>query len=1005
LTTKSTVDYAIDMNPNQGLEPRILEIGKEIFELGNKHQMGLFDKKFWSGKLMEWSMQNRDFKIEMFRFVDVLPALESSEQISEHIKAYFLRSGIEMSGFLKAGMVAATTGGITSKIAASTIKKNVTAMAKTFITGENSQASKDTLLGLWNSGIAFTVDILGETVVSEDEALDYQSRYLELIEGLGREVRDWKGQEILEISDFGHVPRANVSIKLSALYSQLDPLAFRSSVDKLKDRVRPLLRSAMHHGVFINFDIEQYEIRNVIYTVAEELFTEPEFISYPNLGVVVQAYLRDSQQDVTRMINLCKKRKSPITVRLVKGAYWDFEIIQARQKGWAIPVFLNKAQTDANYETCARMLIDAYPHIHTALGSHNVRSLAAALAYAESLGLKKNALEIQMLYGMAEPFKEALKLQGFRLRDYAPVGEMLPGMAYLVRRLLENTSNEGFLRGAFVEGSKVELLLQNPALVQKETLSEDLERDTLENFVNEPMLDFSKESNRMLASEALATLEKTLPISVTSIVDGKKVEPKSNGDVVETRSPSNLALVVSRASYASLSVVDEAVECAVQGFKSWSKAPIAERAGVLRKAAAIMRRDKFKLASIINLEVSKDFREADADIAEAIDFCEYYAKHAERLAAGFTTSHLPGEWNRFTYAPKGVALAISPWNFPLAILCGMAVAPLVCGNTVIMKPAEESLAVASELYRILIEAGAPKSSIHLIIGSGETIGAALVSHPKIHLVNFTGSRAVGLSIIEAGARVSPGQRHIKKVVAELGGKNALIIDDDADLDEAVVAAMQSAFKFQGQKCSALSRIIVLEPAYEKFKARLVSALASIKVGPSSDPSSKVSAVINQESQQRLMQVIERNRDKIVFQLPVPEEMVAQGYFVTPTIFESTDPKSELGQQEFFGPLVTLFKAKTLAEAVDMANDVDYALTGGVISRNPESIAYVKANLEVGNMYINRGITGALVGRQPFGGFKLSGVGAKAGGPDYLLQFVDPKTSTENTMRRGFAPEI
>lgn len=988
---------------NQTLEPRILEIGKEIFELGNKHQMGLFDKKFWSGKLMEWSMQNRDFKIEMFRFVDVLPALESSEQISEHIKAYFLRSGIEMSGFLKAGMVAATTGGITSKIAASTIKKNVSAMAKTFITGENSKASKDTLVGLWNSGIAFTVDILGETVVSEHEALDYQSRYLELIEGLGREVKEWKGQEILEVAAWGHVPRANVSIKLSALYSQLDPLAFRPSVEKLKERVRPLLRAAIHNGVFINFDIEQYEIRNLIYTVAEELFTEPEFINYQNFGVVVQAYLRDSQQDITRMIELCKKRKTPITVRLVKGAYWDYEIIQARQKGWPIPVFLNKAQTDANYETCAKMLLGAYPNIHTALGSHNVRSLSAALAFAESRSIPHNAIEIQMLYGMAEPFKEALKAKGYRLRDYAPVGEMLPGMAYLVRRLLENTSNEGFLRGAFVEGSKIESLLQDPASVQKEILTSDLERGTSEDFVNEPLVDFSKIKNTALADEAVSAVKKMLPFHVASVVGGKKDESKETP--IETRSPSDLSLVVSKTTNASVALAEEAVNAATEGFKTWSKVPVSSKAKMLQTAAEIMRRERFRLAAIMNLEVSKDFREADADVAEAIDFCEYYAKHALRLGEGLTTSHLPGEWNRYTYSPKGVVVAISPWNFPLAILCGMAVAPLVCGNAVIMKPAEESVAIASELYKILLEAGVPKSALHLVVGQGETVGAALVAHPKVHVINFTGSRTVGLQILESASKVLPGQRHIKKVIAELGGKNALIIDDDADLDEAVVAAMQSAFKFQGQKCSALSRIIVLEPAYEKFKARLVAALSSIKIGPSFDPSSKVSAVVNEASHKRLMQVIERNKANIVYQLAVPETLVGSGYFVSPTIFESSDPKSELGQQEFFGPLVTLFKAKTLADAVEIANDVDYALTGGLMSRNPESIAYVRERLEVGNMYLNRGITGALVGRQPFGGFKLSGVGAKAGGPDYLLQFVDPKTCTENTMRRGFAPEI
>jgi RHH-type proline utilization regulon transcriptional repressor/proline dehydrogenase/delta 1-pyrroline-5-carboxylate dehydrogenase len=348
---------------------------------------------------------------------------------------------------------------------------------------------------------------------------------------------------------------------------------------------------------------------------------------------------------------------------------------------------------------------------------------------------------------------------------------------------------------------------------------------------------------------------------------------------------------------------------------------------------------------------------------------------------------------------------IAPWNFPLAILCGMTVAPLLAGNPVIMKPAEQASGIAKVLYDMMLEVGFPRDVVQFLPGRGEDVGAHLVSHADIHIINFTGSRTVGLKILEEASRVRPGQRHIKKVVAEMGGKNSMIVDDDADMDEAVLASLRAAFHFQGQKCSALSRLIVLESNYERFRDRLVQALKSMTLGSVLDPATRVGAVIDREAQERLLKTIERNKSKIIAQVEVSASLMEKGNYVPATLFEDNDFASELSQQEHFGPLLAIYRVKSLDEAIERLNDTDYALTGGIFSRSPKNIRQFIEQAEVGNAYINRGVTGSIVSRQPFGGFKLSGVGAKAGGPDYLLQFLEPRTFTENLMRRGFTPEL
>ncbi|TGL57679.1 aldehyde dehydrogenase family protein [Leptospira sarikeiensis] len=518
------------------------------------------------------------------------------------------------------------------------------------------------------------------------------------------------------------------------------------------------------------------------------------------------------------------------------------------------------------------------------------------------------------------------------------------------------------------------------------------------HFQNEILRDFSKEEERKRLDSGFGSIRKEFPIQVYPVISGKK---EKTSIIVPSVNPANTKEKIADIHYGTVKQAEEAVLKSVEFFETWKHTDPNVRIEILKKAAELLRAQKTELTALISLEVGKGVKDIDAEIAEAIDFCEFYAEEAKNI---FTPRKrdLLGEENTYSYIPRGVTLVVAPWNFPLAILCGMTVAPLVTGNPVIMKPAEQSSTIAFKLFNILLEAGFPTSSLHFLPGKGEEVGAYLVKHPEVHTINFTGSRAVGLWMLKEAS--SQNLKFVKRVVAEMGGKNALIVDEDADLDEAVTASVQSAFGFQGQKCSALSRIILLDSKYETFKNRFVEALQSLRAGLPEDPSVKIGPVIDSESHSRLNQLATEFSSKIVSKLEIEDQVKPQGYFVEPVIFESNDPSSPLGQTEFFGPYVTLFRVKNFQEAIEIANNVDYALTGGVFSRNPKNIAYAKEKFEVGNLYINRGITGAVVDRQPFGGYKLSGVGAKAGGPDYLKQFVEPISITENTMRRGFIPE-
>lgn len=976
------------------IQSQIVARGEEILKrMESQSKASIFSKDFWYGSIMEWSMKNEKFKTNMFRFVDVLPAINSGDEVARHLKEYFSEDGGKLPPVFNVGL---GLGSLAPGLMAGAIKKNVIGMAQMFITGETPDDALPVLKKARKNKMTFTVDILGEATLSEKEGQEYGNKCIELINWLAKDAEKWDEVPQIDRDHEGALPKVNISVKMTALYSQIKDAAWEDTKKVLKDRMRPIFRLGMQKGVFVNLDMEQYSVKHLTVEAYTELINEPEFKNYKFFGIVIQAYLRDSLDDLKSLTAFAKERGTPFWVRLVKGAYWDYETIEAEQRGWPIPVYTKKAESDANYEACAQYLLENIKFIRPAFASHNVRTIAACMLYAERLNIPKEALEFQMLYGMAEPVKKTLVDMGYRLREYAPVGELIPGMAYLVRRLLENSSNESWLRGKFADNKSTAELLKDPA--QGLTPSSPVIAKKPGRFYNEPPLDFAIKADREKMIKAIADFKATMPVTVPLLINGKEMNATQTFDRVN---PSQADQVVGKINMASIEQAEQAMQAAQTAYKTWKNVPATKRAELVDKLADIMNRDKFKLIATQVLEVGKPWAEADADIGEAIDFCRYYARHMRDLANPLRQGALPGELSQYIYKSRGVTAVIAPWNFPLAILAGMVTAAAVTGNTVVMKPAEQSSVVAWGLMKMIVEAGFPAGVINFLPGYGEEVGEYIVNHKFTTTIAFTGSKAVGLHILNRASVVHTGQSHVKRCIIEMGGKNAVIIDNDADLDEAVDGVLYSAFGFSGQKCSAASRVIVLDEVYDRFVDRLVESAKSIEILSAENPKAYMGPVVDKEAYNRILDTIaeaEKNH-KLLFKANTP----ANGFYAPATIFGDVPGDAKLAQQEIFGPVVAVIRAKDLDQALNIANSTEYALTGGLFSRSPANIARVKEEFEVGNLYVNRGITGAMVDRHPFGGFKMSGIGSKTGGIDYLKQYMEPACITENTLRRGFAP--
>src|SRR5438067_2559748 len=635
------------------LQREIEQRGRRIFELVDKYPESLFSKAGFYQRLMTLSMRDERFKTQLFRFVAVLPSLRRSSEIIQHLEQYFSNTNNGFHALVGTGVRLAR---LFPWISAPVLRWNVSETARQFIAGRNPDEVIATLRKRRAQRIGFTVDVLGEAVVSEAEADEYAARYADLLDKLARETNNWADPLGINAELF---PVVNLSVKISALYSQLTPADPADAIAHLGTKLRPLLRRARELGAFINFDMESYALKNTTLELFKTIFSEEKFKDWPHAGIVIQAYLRDADRDLRDLIDWGRARGTRFAVRLVKGAYWDYETTKSRQNESNSPVYLQKPESDANFEALTRVLFENESIVTAAFGSHNVRSIAHAQAVADELGIDPSRFEFQLLYGMAGPIKRALVEMGYRVREYCPIGELLPGMAYLVRRLLENTSNEGFLRAKFAENVPAKELLRDPkelikpnganrsgssAMATAENRQNkngaSLHATAGDSFRNAPLVSFIYKDSQDKMQSALREARKAFGEKHPLYIGGEKIWTDNLTPSVNPAAPTE---IVGYGTEAGVDEAERAVKAARTAFDKWSRTPSEERARLLERAAAIMDRRRYELSALEVFEVGKPWAEADGDIREAVDFCRFYAGQMRQIGRPRLTQHVPGE--------------------------------------------------------------------------------------------------------------------------------------------------------------------------------------------------------------------------------------------------------------------------------------------------------------------------------------------------------------------------
>ncbi len=935
------------------------------------------------------------FRIHMLRFVAMLPSLDFDDRGDEvkRLLAETVRRTLRASSRSERGkgrrlplpligslwLMRIVMFFVPARLLAHLTRATVRRFARMLIAGETIGEAQRTLADLAKTGRSATLDQLGELVVSEPEADTYLERVLGLISGFDSEATLGRNA--------AGIPTANVSIKLSALCAHFEPDDPDGTYAAVAPRLQKILETAQTHQVFINLDAEHYEVRDLNFQVLCRLLSSnPDLNAYPYLGIAVQAYLRDAADHLDEIIGFSQERGVRMPIRLVKGAYWDQETIEADAHGFDAPQFLNKVESDLHFQQLCIRILEHPDEVQLCLGSHNLRDHCFARAAREILYPDSPPIEHQVLHMTSEGLAIAMAEQGWAVRNYIPVGSLLVGMAYLVRRIMENSSQAGVLTQAR-RGLDPSRILMSPGqrYVQQRSLPSwrmhvavRSEMSNLPRFRNvAPVRLYRPEHRRAMDAE----IERRAALSrLDRPIDGR------HGARVESLSPSDNAVVVGTVTHANQADTDEMLERAFGASASWEQQGAGGRAATLVRAADILLARRIEAAILVALEAGKNRAESLADIDESIDFLRFYALEALRLEAEESIAA--------PRRPRGVLAVVAPWNFPLAIPCGMTSAALVAGNPVLLKSAKYSPLIAEYLVSLLHEAGVPEEVLQHALGPGREVGARILASDRIAGCVFTGSKEVGVGIYETlSRRVPPSGSGACRVIVEMGGKNAIIVTASADLDEAMSGCLYSAYGHAGQKCSAASRILVDERIYDRFCTRFLRAVADLKIGPALEPGVDVNPVISEFEADRLKEVARQAEEeclrvggRVLLNRALEGEGMA-GNIVGPSVFELpmtavSDPDS-FGQQEIFGPVVHLIPYRGLEQAVEVFNGTPFALTGGVFSQSQDDIDRLEGELNCGNVYVNRSITGARVSIEPFGGYWHSGTGPKAGGTSYV----------------------
>ncbi|PZO02321.1 MAG: bifunctional proline dehydrogenase/L-glutamate gamma-semialdehyde dehydrogenase [Alphaproteobacteria bacterium] len=891
----------------------------------------------------------------------------------------------DLPGFLKR-----VAGRLGEPVIRQAVAAAVRIMGEQFVVGRTIEAA---LKRSNREGWLCSFDMLGEGARTAADAGRYETIYADAITAVGK-TAEGQGPEV------GH----GVSVKLSALSPRYEATHEDRVWTELYPRVRRLALIAARYDINFTMDAEEADRLALSLKLLDRLAHEPDLRDWTGLGLAVQAYQKRGPEVIARVAELARVANRRLIVRLVKGAYWDTEIKRAQVMGRTdYPVFTTKAATDLNYLVCARAMIDAAPHLYSQFATHNAHSLAAVHRMAKDSGVK---IEFQRLHGMGEALYEAASetFGPMNVRAYAPVGGHEDLLPYLVRRLLENGANSSFVHALLDERVPASAVAADPITAVEAHPDRHAKiptpKDMYMDRQNALGRDYSQAADRERHALALSKVDSE-KLTSGPIIGGKLLAGTHPQDVTN---PFDRTQVLGHASEASPADIDTAVEAATRAQVAWDRSGGSRRAPVLRAMADALEADMDRLVALLAREAGKTLNDGVAEVREAADFCRYYAMLAEKDFGGPQTLNGPvGETNRLVLHGRGVFACISPWNFPLAIFTGQVAAALAAGNAVLAKPAEQTPLIAAEAVRLYHRAGLNPDLLALVPGRGETVGAALVSHPGIDGVAFTGGTDTA-SAINRSIAARPGP--ILPFIAETGGLNAMFVDTTALREQVIDDVIVSAFGSAGQRCSALRILYAPKDSADSLIEGLKGALAAQVVGDPTDPATDIGPVIDPESRAMLEGHVERlTREASVLARATMPAGTVRGDLFAPTIAEIPTP--DFLEREVFGPILHVYRyePKDLASVARKLAARGYGLTLGVHSRIEAFAEEVIALVPAGNVYINRSITGAVVGVQPFGGEGLSGTGPKAGGPNSLIRYASEKAISNNISAQGGDPAL
>jgi RHH-type transcriptional regulator, proline utilization regulon repressor / proline dehydrogenase / delta 1-pyrroline-5-carboxylate dehydrogenase len=1000
----------------EAIEARTQQLGRALLDAARDYRPGAAERvEDW---LLTRAVADNRFRSRLLRYMDVLAALdydESGHEAKRLAREYFGDEFPDLPFTLRWLLRIARDEHLPAPLVGESARRSAELFARRFITPPGADTVERTTEELVRLGRHPSFDLLGEAVLSDAEAQSYVERYLRLIAQL--DASPHAGQRTSS-----GVLALQISLKLSSLTAHFTPIDPYGTLARVRTPLEAIAGAAEVAGIGLTIDMEQYAYRDLTWDVFRSVFARgARFGAWPDAGIVLQSYLRVALPHARDVAAFARERGTPFQVRLVKGAYWDYETIVADANRWSPPVWTEKSATDASYERTLNALLDAHPYLHVAVASHNARAHAYAEAAAEGRDLPAGTIEHQTLYRTAEGTSRALAALGWQARDYVPVGELLPGMAYLVRRVLENSSQAGFLLRSRSGADPEELLRPPPEaaaftgagtppvlspskgdrvgtpfmrmhrddfgrMPEARWFDPDF-RGAFESALASTRAQWDRYYDLQIAAPAPAPLKPALSVPASrALVEGGEGE---GGGLARAEIASEWTAIhspsypygdpVGHVPLAGADTAQQAASYVREHLPRWSATSVDERAAILRRAADVLEARAHEFAAWIVHEGGRDRDGAYAEVVEAVDYLRYYAAQAYALFTDFDG----------LIAPRGVVAVIPPWNFSLAIPCGMTSAALACGNGVVLKPAGQTPIIAHHLVELLHEAGVPRAALAWLPGRGSTAGQALVDSTDVAMVAFTGSRTVGTRMHADVSRVEVRDGALKALVAEMGGKNPVLVFADADLDEAVDGIMRSAFGHANQKCSAASRVLVASAIFVRLRDRLVEAARSVHVGSADAPATQVNPIIDRAAWERLQEAAATARQECDVLLDrfagTPGTLECGPLIVTCSADRALE--SRTFNDELFGPILLLVPFDDEAEAIRLANATEYGLTAGLFSRSPRTIDRVTRALESGTVYVNRVTTGARVGIEPFGGMRMSGTGPKAGGPDYLWAYV------------------